>query len=72
MSEKKPKFLLHLKVVKGETNDIWVGQIAELPGIIVQSDSEEGLVEEAGKSIMEYIKTYNDWVELVPSRIDVE
>ena len=67
--ETKP--FLHLRVVEGQTNDSWVGQIEELPGIIVQSGSEEGLIEEARKSVLLYIKTFNDWYELIPSRIEV-
>lgn len=62
---------LHLKVVKGVT-DVWVGQITEIPGIIVQAETMDGLIKEAIDSLTLYIKTFpNEIFERVPSTLEV-
>ena len=64
---------LNLRTVRGETNEMWIGQVSQIPGILVQSNSEEGLIQEAAKSVCLYIKQFPDDIfQIVPSKIEVK
>ena len=61
---------LTLKVVKGAQPGVWIGQVQEIPGIIVQSDSKEGVVKEAADSLFLYVKAYPEAIfRVVDGRI---
>jgi len=52
------KPFLTLKVVKGRDLNVYVGQVEEIPGIVVQAKTKEQLISEAAESLSLYVETF--------------
>ena len=59
---------LRLKMEKGDMKGYLIGQVMEIPGIIVQAKTEAQLLKEAAKSLAMYAEQFpRDIFEIVPS-----